>query len=145
MSAPTTETQLRIPHNREAEAGVIGSLLINPDLFPTLSDLLQPADFYLERHRFIWEACAHLAETGLAIDLFTVSDALENAGKLAEIGGRDYLFNLTNNTPTSLNAEAYARLVKESANKREILRLTGQVARFSYDDHTVSQIIEHAQ
>ena len=145
MSPTTTETQPRVPHNREAEAGVIGSLLINPDLFTTLSDLLQPQDFYLGRHRFIWEACAQLAEAGVAIDLFTLSDALENADKLSDVGGRDYLISLTINTPTSVNAEAYARLVKESANKREILRLTGQVARFSYDDHTVSQIIEHAQ
>ncbi|MGE5027447.1 MAG: replicative DNA helicase [Betaproteobacteria bacterium] len=139
------ESQSRVPHNREAEAGVIGSLLINPDLFPTLSDLLQPQDFYLGRHRFIWEACARLYATGLNMDAVTVAEELNNSGKLAEVGGQDYLFKLAGNTPNSLYAEDYAQQVKESAKKRSILHLLTELARFSYDEHPVNQILEHAR
>ena len=58
---PQSEITMSVPHSLEAEEAVIGSVLINEFVFDELSDL-QPADFYIHRLRFIWEAYQRLRE-----------------------------------------------------------------------------------
>jgi len=51
-----------IPHNREAEEAVVGAVLINPEAYYDLAQFLQAEDFYIHRHRWIWEAFNRLHE-----------------------------------------------------------------------------------
>ncbi|HEY5158616.1 MAG TPA: DnaB-like helicase N-terminal domain-containing protein, partial [Anaerolineales bacterium] len=106
---PSTTT---IPHNREAEEAVVGAVLINPEAYLDLAQFLQPDDFYIVRHRWIWEAFARLHEKRVPLDFLTISEELESAGQLAEIGGPAYLTALLNQVPTSLHAEAYGHMVE---------------------------------
>ena len=90
-SVPTAST---IPHNREAEEAVVGAVLINPEAYYDLAQFLRADDFYIVRHRWIWEAFTRLHEKRIPVDMLTVSEELESAGQLAEIGGPAYLKGL---------------------------------------------------
>ena len=136
-SAPT------IPHNREAEEATIGSVLIDPFALNTLA-FLNPADFFIIRHRWIWEAFLSLKEKGLEIDLVTVSDEMERAGNLAEAGGPAYLTSLVNQVPSALNAENYGRVVQEYSVRRKMIDAANETAKLAYDTET-NIVTAHAE
>jgi replicative DNA helicase len=130
---PSNPPALVVPHNREAEEGLLGSILIYPDAYLQVATFLNSEDFYIHRHRWIWEAIAHLHENRIPVDFLTVIDALDRAGKLGEVGGPAYLTALTNAVPSSLHAEAYGRIVAEMAVRRRMLEAANQIARAAYE------------
>src|SRR5574341_923368 len=97
------------PHNIEAEEAVIGAVLIDPESYFDVAQFLEACDFYLVKHRWIWEAFATLHDNRTPIDLLTVQEELERRSQLAEIGGPAYLTRLVTLTPTAFNAAAYGR------------------------------------
>lgn len=120
-------------YSAEAEQSVLGSVLIAPDCFPALSAHLRAEDFYLVRHRWVWEACVWLLGDGQPIDTLTVSRRLEQRGQLEQLGGLAYLVQLVSAVPTSVNAEGYAALVQNDAIRRALLESASQIARLAYD------------
>ena len=128
---PAEATTNSLPHSREAEEAVIGTILIAPELFPVLG--LAPAQFYLRRLGLIWTAYAHLDQKGRAIDCLTVCEELDNMGQLDEIGGPAYLTALLNQVPTTLHAEGYAEIIKAHATRRELLTAANELARLAFD------------
>ncbi len=135
-----------IPHNREAEEAVVGAVLINPEAYYDLAQFLQADDFYIVRHRWIWEAFTRLHEKRIPLDFLTVAEELESAGQLAEIGGPAYLTALLNQVPTSLHAEAYGRMVEADAIRRRMLTAANQIATLAYNEReSVENIIEESE
>ena len=124
-SVPSSSTT---PHNREAEEAVVGAVLINPEVYYDLAQFLQADDFYIHRHRWIWEAFTRLHEKRIPLDFLTVTEELQSAGQLAEIGGPAYLTALLNQVPTSLHAEAYGRMVEATAIRRRLLTSANTIA-----------------
>jgi replicative DNA helicase len=142
-STPSTSV---IPHNREAEEAVVGAVLIDPESYYDLAQFLQADDFYIHRHRWIWEAFARLHEKRIPLDFLTVTEELESAGQLAEIGGPAYLTALLNQVPTSLHAEAYGRMVEAAAIRRRMLTAANQIATLAYNEQeTVENVIEESE
>lgn len=121
-----------IPHSRDAEEAVIGSVLIDPDCFFTISAFLREDDFYIHCNRFIWRAYSSLHAKRVPIDLLTVCGELEKDGKLGEIGGSAYLTSLIGIVPSSLNAEAYARVVSDHAVRRKMIAAANGIASLAY-------------
>jgi replicative DNA helicase len=135
-----------IPHNREAEEAVIGAVLINPEAYFDLAQFLQPDDFYIVRHRWIWEAFTRLHEKRIPLDILTITEQLESAGQLAEIGGPAYLTSLLNQVPTSLHAEAYGRMVEADSIRRRMLTAANEIANLAYNQREpVENIIEESE
>ncbi len=135
-----------LPHNREAEEAVIGAVLINPEVYFDVAPFLFANDFFFHRNRWIWEAFVSLQEQRLPIDLLTVSEELERQGRLEEVGGPAYLTALINNVPTSLHAEAYGRIVEETATRRRLLQAANQIARLAYQtDTTVEEVVNESE
>ena len=126
----------KVPNNEEAEAALIGSVLINPDAYFDVADITQPEDFYFHRHRWIWEAIESLGQKHCALDLLTVCNELERGGKLVEVGGPAYLADLIGLVPTSLHAPDYARLVTESSIRRHMLQAANEIAKTAYREDT---------
>lgn len=134
------------PFSQEAEEAVLGSVLINPDVFFDVASFLPPDDFYLHRNRWIWEAFVRLQDQRLPIDVLTVAEELERQGKLGEVGGPAYLAKLVANVPTSLHAEAYGQLVGRAATRRRLLAAAGQVARLAHQGElAVEDAVEGAE
>ncbi|MFN2198968.1 MAG: replicative DNA helicase [Anaerolineales bacterium] len=123
-----------VPHSREAEEAVIGAVLINPEAYYDVAQFLKVDDYYFHRNRYIWEAFVRLNERRTPIDFLTVSEELEQMGRLAEIGGAAYLTALINNVPTSLHAEAYGHIVEETAIRRRMIEAANQIAKLAYQE-----------
>ncbi len=135
-----------VPHSREAEEAVIGSVLINPEAYYDVAQFLAAEDFHIHRLRWIWDAYTHLHEQRIPIDLLTVTEELDKQGHLAEVGGPAYLTQLLNNTPTSLHAEAYGKLVQQASIRRRLLEAANKIARTAYqEDLSVETAIDEAE
>ena len=131
---------------RQAEEAVLGSVLINPEVFFDVAPFLPPEDFFLHRNRWIWEAFLRLQGQRQPIDILTVSEDLQRQGKLSEVGGEAYLTALITGVPTSLPAEAYGRLVEQAAIRRRLLAAAGQVARLAHrSELPVEEAVEDAE
>lgn len=135
-----------VPHSREAEEAVIGSVLINPEAYYDVAQFLAPGDFYFHRHRYIWETFIRLNERRIPIDFLTVTEELEQLGKLTEAGGTAYLTTLINNVPSSLHAEAYGRIVEGTAVRRKMLDAANQIAKLAYqEDLGIDAVMDDAE
>ncbi len=135
-----------LPHNREAEEAVLGSVLVNTEVFYDLAHFLTADDFFLHRNRWVWEAFNSLHDQRQPIDILTVSEELEAQNRLEEIGGPAYLTSLINNVPTSIHAEAYGRLVQETATRRRLLEAANQIARLAYQSDTaIDDVVNDAE
>ncbi|TAK12222.1 MAG: replicative DNA helicase [Anaerolineae bacterium] len=144
-TAPAAGPQI-IPHSREAEEAVIGSVLINPEAYFDVAQFIKPDDFYIHRHRWVWETFARLVEQRTPLDILTVTEELDQQGRLAEIGGAAFLTQLVNNVPTSLHAEAYARLVEQTAIRRRMIDAANAIARVAYQEElTIESAIDEAE
>lgn len=142
----TTPGSQVVPNSREAEEAVLGAVLINPEAYYDVAHFLQDEDFYIHRHRWIWQAFTHLHEKRIPIDFLTVAEELDQNGQLSEIGGPAYLTALINNVPTSLHAEAYGHLVEESAVRRRMLEAANAIAKLAYKEETgIDDIMNDAE
>jgi len=134
------------PNSREAEEAVLGSVLINPDSYFEISQIIKADDFYIIRNQWIWDSYVRLHEKRIPIDILTVSEDLEEHAQLSEIGGQAYLVALVNQTPTSLHAEAYAQIVEQTSIRRKMLAAANEMARLAYDEgKEVRTILDEAE
>lgn len=122
-----------IPHSREAEEAVIGAVLINPECYFEVSQIILPTDFYIHRHGWIWEAFGELSANHTPIDLLTLSDLLAKKNQLAELGGPAFLTSVINQVPSSLNAVAYARIIKRHSERRRGIKFANEIASDAFD------------
>jgi replicative DNA helicase len=109
------------PQNLEAEASVLGAILIENEAISSVLEILKPEDFYRQAHEKICRAMIELSDRREPIDLITLSDCLTARGDLASIGGSAYIASLHESTPTAANIVYYSRIVKEAADKRNLL------------------------
>lgn len=142
----TTSQVQSQPHSRQAEEAVLGAILIDSESYFTIAQFLRADDFYIVRNRWIWEAFTRLHERRTPIDYLTVCEELEQQSQLGEVGGPAYIMSLINQTPSSLNSEAYARLVEENSVRRRMLTAANDLARLAYDQRqSVDTIMDEAE
>jgi replicative DNA helicase len=135
-----------VPHSREAEEAVLGAVLINPEAYYDVAQFLQFDDFYIHRHMWIWQAFSRLHEKRVPVDFLTVTEELDQMNQLAEIGGPAYITSLISNVPTSLHAEAYGRIVEETAIRRRMLAAANDIAKLAYqEDNSVDTVMDEAE
>jgi replicative DNA helicase len=135
-----------LPHNRGAEEAVLGSILVNPEVYYDVAHFLADDDFFLHRNRWVWQAFNDLQEQRQPIDILTVSEELGRQGRLDEVGGPAYLTSLINTVPTSIHAEAYGRLVQETATRRRLLEAANQIARLAYQNEVnIDDVVNDAE
>jgi replicative DNA helicase len=122
------------PYSQEAEEALLGSILVNPEMFPTVRTFLKAEDFYILRHTYIWEALERIDDRGDEIDYLTVQHEIKAHGHLATIGGPAYLTQLANNTPTSMHAEIYGHMVERFAIRRQLLQAADDIKALALDE-----------
>jgi replicative DNA helicase len=145
-AAPAAPSPTAVPHSREAEEAVVGAVLINPEVYYDVAQFLQADDFYIHRHKWIWEAFTSLHEQRIPIDLLTLAEELDRKGQLAEVGGPAYLTALVNQVPSSLNAESYGRIVEGHSVRRKMINAANSIASLAYnEDSTVAQVMDEAE
>jgi len=134
-----------LPQNIEAECGVLGSIIIDPEAIVQVSDFLRADDFYRDAHRTIYEVILQLYEEHEPADFITICDELERRNKLEEVGGASYITSLINQVPTSGNVEFYARIVERTAILRRLIHAAGQIAAIAYEEGDADIALDKAE
>ncbi|MBN1287866.1 MAG: replicative DNA helicase [Anaerolineae bacterium] len=133
------------PHSVEAEEAVLGAVLMNPEVLPEVMAALEPDDFFIVRHRWIYDALLRLSARREAIDYLTAIRELEAHGKLDDVGGPAYLAGLIDGTPTSMHAATYARTIARLAVRRRLLAAAGRIAELAHkEDSEIEQVLDDA-
>lgn len=135
-----------LPSNVEAEAGVLGSIIIDPDAVALVSEFLAADDFYRDAHRTIYETILCLTDQHTSADFVTICDSLERQGKLEDVGGASYVTSLINQVPTSGNVVYYGQIVLHTALLRRLIHVAGQIASEAYtSEQDAAQTLESAE
>ncbi len=134
------------PQNTEAEASLLGALLIDVDAIVKIADMINNEDFYDERHKRIFEAVTQLYDKHSPIDVLTLSDQLKNTGFLDMVGGASYLTELTNFVPTAAHVEQYAEIVTQKGLRRRLIKASQNIIGLGYDEaKNLQELIEEAE
>ncbi|MEO0615808.1 MAG: replicative DNA helicase [Pseudomonadota bacterium] len=142
------EHALRVPpHSIEAEQSVLGGLMLDNQSWDKVADTLKADDFYRPDHRLIFAGIGALIEQRQPCDVVTLSEHLENQGKLVECGGLDYLAMLANDTPTAANVFAYAQILRERSILRSLIGAGNQIAggAFEPEGRRAAELLDEAE
>src|SRR6476469_6929186 len=127
------QQQKALPHSEESERAVLGGVLLDPSILPTISGRLRAEDFYSERHQILYQAMIDLQEEQVEIDLRTLQARLEQRGQLEMVGGLAYLTSLDLDLPDIGRIDAYVEIVKERSVRRRLIQTSGQIIRNCLD------------
>ena len=134
------------PQNTDAEASLLGAVLIDTDAITKIADRITAQDFYDQRHARIYEALTALYEKRSAIDVLTLADQLKGTGFLEMVGGPAYLTELTNYVPTASHVEQYADIVAGKALRRRLINVSHEMAELGQDESkALQELIEEAE
>lgn len=141
------EKNLKLPpFSEEAEASVLGAILIDKYAMVALAEILTSEDFYNLRHKLIFEACLELYEERVPLDILTVSEKLKKKKALKKIGGSSYLAELANQVPTAAHVEHYAKIVKDLSTKRNLISAASKIVEMSFDESIASdELLDRAE
>lgn len=128
---------MRIPPNAiDAERSVLGGIMLEPTAFDVVAGVLRDReDFYAQANALIFDAMRAITKRSLPIDHTTLRDELVRTSKIAQVGGDEYLFALTNVLPTVENIEAHAGIVREKAIVRRLIAACHEIAATGYGDY----------
>jgi replicative DNA helicase len=121
------------PQNLEAEESVLGAMLLSPGAIGAVSEIVDAGDFYRDSHGAIFRTALTLYAKGEPVDAITLIDALEERSELEAVGGRSRVHELAALVPATANAAHYARIVRETATLRGLIRVGGEIARLGWD------------
>jgi replicative DNA helicase len=121
------------PQNLEAEESVLGAMMLSPGAIGAVSEVLDASDFYRESHAVIYRAALALYAKGEPVDAITLVDELEERSELEAAGGRVRIHELAALVPASANAGHYARIVREMATLRGLIRAGGEIAELGWE------------
>jgi replicative DNA helicase len=121
------------PQNLEAEESVLGAMLLSPGAIGAVTEILSADDFYRESHGTVYRACLALYQQGEPVDAITLVDELEERGELEQVGGRARVHELAALVPATANAAHYARIVREMATLRGLVRAGAEIARLGQE------------
>src|ERR671929_428293 len=131
--AQLPDTALVPPQNLEAEESVLGAMMLSPGAIGAVSENLDASDFYRESHAKIYRAGLALYAKGDPVDAITLVDELEERGDLDGVGGKARIHELAALVPASANAGHYARIVREMATLRGLIRAGGEISRLGWE------------
>ncbi len=134
-----------MPNNVDAEASVLGSILIDNKAADIIIPMLKAEDFYLSQNRLIFEVMKGLQNESKPIDTVSVCDALELKGKLDEVGSIAYLSELAEGVVSAANGEYYASIIKRDSLTRKVIEAGNDIAKFGYECQDGKDALDNAE
>lgn len=122
-----------LPQNIDAERGVLGSIIIDPEAMVEVVNSLQPEYFYRDTHQVIFRTILSLYKKRIPADYITLCDELERLEKFDAIGGISYITGLINHVPSSGNIGYYAHIVERTWSFRALIQAAGEIAAAGYE------------
>ena len=121
------------PQNVEAEESVLGAMMLSPGAIAAVTEILDASDFYRESHAKVFRAARDLYARGDPVDAITLVDELEERGELDAVGGRVRIHELAALVPATANAGHYARIVREMATLRGLIRAGTEISQLGWE------------
>ena len=136
----------KLPFSLIAEQSLLGSVLVDPESFNEIADMVAVADFYLEEHQQIFSAMHELFLTSRDIDVVTLIDMLVQKGIYTKSGGEQYIRTIAEVVPNALNVKDYARIVKDKSILRQLIGACDEVSEVAYSEQDdVAHILDSAE
>ena len=136
----------KLPFSLIAEQSLLGAVLVDPESFNLIADMVVSADFYVEEHQQIFMAMHELFLTSSQIDVVTLIDMLVQKGVYSKSGGEQYIRTILEVVPNALNVKDYARIVKDKSVLRQLISACGEVSDMAYTEQDdVSHILDSAE
>lgn len=133
------------PHNLEAEQSLLGAMILDKDAIGDASELISEDDFYRDIHKEIFESIVKLYNTSQPVDLVTLSEVLQQKGKLEYVGGIGYLAQLTDVGVITSNASYYAKIIMEKSVLRRLIKSSTEIIEKSYDETETAELLNMAE
>ncbi|GAB4569975.1 MAG: replicative DNA helicase [Haliangiales bacterium] len=134
-----------LPHSLDAEASVLGGILLRNEVLSRL-DTLEEDDFYDPRHKAVFAAMQRLEAQTKPIDEVTLEDELDKVGALSAIGGLPFLSQLALRVPTADNVGYYAQIIQDKHSARRLMLAASDIAARGYEDYgEVSDYLDQAE
>ena len=134
------------PQNLEAEAGVLGAMLLEEAAVSEVVDILESTSFYKEAHQKIFSCMVALYSEGRSIDVITLTDALRKREELDYVGGAGYIAELATAVPTAANVRHYAKIVRDKAVTRQLIRTATQIVTDSFESASdIDALLDRAE
>ncbi|MBG9984178.1 replicative DNA helicase [Aerococcaceae bacterium DSM 111022] len=136
----------QMPFSDEAEKSVLGALFLDPQKMPTVQGIINEADFYKQRHQYIFQAMDTIYNKNTTIDIITLASQLDSYDQLENVGGREYLVELLSFTPTSANVEQYANIIKEKSVLRQLIEASTRISQAAYEEgDDIQNIVDQSE
>ena len=140
-------SQKTIPYSLEAEQSLLGNILVFKN---TIRECIEADvtsdDFYLDKHRRIYNICSSMFENRETIDTISLGNKLRDYNYLDAIGGLDYLLSLTDSTIDRTNTKEYIRIIKNKSLARRIIKAGEEIASDGYDGQaSIDTVLENAE
>jgi replicative DNA helicase len=134
------------PQNIEVEEAILGGILLDPEAYGRVAELLVPNAFYIPAHGHIYQAAIELHASGLPSDLLNVSNWLADNQLLEKIGGQNKLVQLVERTVSAVNVDSLAVLLMDKFMRRELIQAGNQVGQLGYDlSKPLEQVLDQAE
>ena len=135
-----------LPHNDKAEQGIIGSMLVNRDAISDVMDMLTGDEFYNKQYGILFDNMVELYSEGASVDTVTLNERLKRKAIPDEVANTDTLARLVMETPLYAPVKDYARIVKDKATLRQLIRLCENAEADGYkSEEAVEDILERAE
>ena len=121
------------PQDVDTETACLASILLSREALYKVTEILQPEDFYLDKHRIIYDAVMDLEKKNTPVDLTTLKQRLSDQNSFEKIGGDSALVSIYQSVSTSANAEFYARRIKELSLRRNLIEISTESIEKCYD------------
>ncbi len=134
------------PQAADLEEAVLGAMMLEQNALTNVVDILKPNVFYKEAHQKIFGAIFDLFSNSEPVDILTVTQELQKRGELDVVGGSYYISQLTNRVASAANVEYHTRIILEKYLQRELIRISSEIIRDSYEDSMdVFDILDKAE
>lgn len=121
-----------LPHNLEAEQGLLGALLIDNRGLEKISDFLKSEHFFVPAHQRIYTSIMTLIDRGQTASPVTLKNYFEKDEELKDVGGSEYLADLAANVISVVNTEDYAKSIYDLYMRRELIGLGEEIVNDSF-------------
>jgi replicative DNA helicase len=138
----------QLPFNNEAEAALLGAILVNNEAYYRVSDFLQAEHFYMPQHQRIYEICGELIRAGKIASPITVKSFFKQDEKIADLSASRYLLHLHAGATTIINVPDYGRTIYDMFIRRQLIAIGEEVVNDAYEagtDKTPTAHIENAE
>lgn len=125
-----------VPTSYEAEAAVLGAMMISNKNISRAIEMLEAECFYYQFNQRVYNAIINLYEKNQGVDILTVSEHLNATNTNGETDVAENLLNITSYVANSANFEDYVRIVLEKFIKRKLIEASEEIIQKSMDDST---------